>query len=94
MANNSQKRKQLVHVKAEIDPNENLSAEYVPKLNNWPYTYDEERKLVICPRGSTYLIMKEGKTKENEDEERMKSVNTGISQVKYNFIIKIKISRK
>ena len=87
MENNNIKKTKLVHVKAEIDQNDDFTAVYVPKLNNWPYTYDEERKLVICPRGSTYVEMKEQKTEENKDEERMRSVDTGISQVKHFFWI-------
>ena len=45
MANNNQKMK-LVHVKTEIESNENLSAEYVPKLNNWPYCMTVNQSLI------------------------------------------------
>jgi hypothetical protein len=65
-----------------VDQLEDLNTEYTPTLADYPYEYDENRKMVVCPRGTTYFEMKEIKTDENKHERRMRYVEKGISQVK------------
>ena len=68
-----------------MTPIEGQNADHGPMLNHFPFKMNAGRKMITCPRGSTYLEMVEAKTEENKNEDRMKKVDRGISTVSYLF---------
>ena len=86
MSENKENMQQIVRkvkVDVKVEPFEEVNTENNPKVNDQPYVYDPIKKQIICSKGTIFVDMKELKDEINQDEERMRTVDRGISRVSF-----------
>ena len=81
MSGNKENRR-MVKVDVKLEHAEEINTGYELQLqHNQPYTYDPIKKQIVCSPGTTFVDMKELKDSSNRGEDRMKTVDKGISRV-------------
>ena len=79
--NEGGKRRKMVKVDIKLEATEEKYTGQESELDSKPYIYDPIKKQIMCTPGTTFIDMKEIKDEENKNEDRMKTVDKGISKV-------------